>query len=83
MSMPVTVYTKTVCPQCIATKRRLDKLGVPYTEINIEHDAEAYERVTAMGFSAAPVVVAGDDAWSGFRYDKLGALVESASAGVA
>lgn len=83
MSMPVTVYTKTVCPQCIATKRRLDTLGVPYTEINIEHDEKAYKRVVEMGFSAAPVVVAGDDAWSGFRHERLGALAKDASANAA
>lgn len=79
MSMPVTVYTTTACPQCTATKRQLDKLGVPYTEINIEHDEEARRRVTDMGFVAAPVVVAGDDAWSGFRYERLGALAKDAS----
>lgn len=67
----VTVYSKSHCVQCNATKRQLAKLGVEYTEINLEQDAEALEKFKAAGFMQAPIVVAGEETWSGYRPDLL------------
>ena len=72
--MTVTVYTKDRCVQCNATYRALDAKGIAFEKVNVETDATALESVLAMGYQQAPVVVAGDDHWSGFRPDKIDAL---------
>jgi len=70
----VTVYSKPACVQCDATYRALDKKGIEYTVVDISTDARALEQVRALGYLQAPVVVAGEEAWSGFRPDQITAL---------
>ncbi|ROS78459.1 glutaredoxin-like protein NrdH [Cellulomonas sp. PhB143] len=72
--MNVTVYSKPACVQCDATYRALDKKGVDYTVVDISQDAEALELVRGLGYLQAPVVVADDTHWSGFRPDQISAL---------
>lgn len=36
----VEIYTKVHCPYCVKAKMLLDKLGVQYTEFNIETDPD-------------------------------------------
>lgn len=72
--MSVIVYTNPNCQPCKATKRKLDKEGIPYSEVNIQEDEKAKERVRALGYSSAPVVMTDDDHWSSFRPDKIAEL---------
>ena len=72
--MAITVYSKPNCVQCSATRRALDKAGLVYETVDISRDAEALEQVTSLGYAQAPVVVAGEEHWSGFRPDKIKAL---------
>ena len=65
--MNVTVYTKPACVQCNATYKALDKAGVAYDVVDITLDNEARDYVMALGYLQAPVVVAGNEHWSGFR----------------
>ena len=81
--MNVTVYTKPACVQCNATYRALDKKGIAYQSVDMSQDAEALERVRAMGYMQAPVVITDADHWSGFRPDKIEELAQSAAASVA
>ncbi|MDO5493988.1 MAG: glutaredoxin-like protein NrdH [Nesterenkonia sp.] len=81
--MSVTVYTKPACVQCNATYRALDKNGVTYSTVDISQDADALERVRALGYMQAPVVITEDDHWSGFRPDKISGLSTSAASSVA
>ena len=76
--MSITVYTKPACAQCNVTYKALDKLGLEYDVVDITEVPEAYDYVTALGYSAAPVVVAGEDHWSGFRPDRIKALAQPA-----
>jgi glutaredoxin-like protein NrdH len=76
--MTITVYTKPACVQCNATYKALDKQGTPYETVDISEDAEARDYVMALGHLQAPVVVAGDQHWSGFRPDRIKALAEAA-----
>ena len=69
--MTITVYTKPACVQCNATYRALDKHGVDYTVVDISEDADARDYVMALGYLQAPVVIADDDHWSGFRPDRI------------
>lgn len=78
--MSITVYSKPACVQCDATYRALDKLGVSYTTVDLTQDAEALERVRALGYLQAPVVLAGDEHWSGYRPDRIKAVAELAAA---
>lgn len=71
----IAVYSKPSCVQCTQTYRKLDKLGLEYTVIDITEDPDAYEYVTGtLGYSAAPVVVTETGHWYGFDPDKLAAL---------
>ena len=72
--MAITVYSKPNCVQCNATYRALDKAGLRYETVDISLDVEALEQVRTLGYAQAPVVVAGEDHWSGFRPDKIKAL---------
>lgn len=69
-----TVYTKPACVQCDMTKKLLDKNGVSYTTVDITQNQEAYDKIVAMGFMAAPVVITDDDAWAGFNPEKINAI---------
>ncbi len=73
-SIKVTVYSKPACVQCDATYRALDKKGIEYSVVDISTDDDALERVRALGFLQAPVVVAGEESWAGFRPDRITAL---------
>ncbi|OBI29046.1 redoxin NrdH [Mycolicibacter sinensis] len=70
----VTVYTKPACVQCNATYKALDKQGIPYTTVDITDDDQARDYVLSLGYLQAPVVVAGDEHWSGFRPDRIKSL---------
>ena len=78
--MDITVYSKPSCVQCDATKRSLNKTGIPYDVVDITQDADALAQVKSMGYVQAPVVVTDGDHWSGFRPDKLKALTALAAA---
>ena len=67
----ITVYSKPACVQCTATYRAMDKLGLHYEVIDLAEDEAALLDVMAMGYQQVPVVVDGDDHWSGFRPDKI------------
>jgi glutaredoxin-like protein NrdH len=81
MSTDVVVYTKPACVQCDATYRDLDRKGVAYTTVDLATDAEALAVVKELGYLQAPVVVAGDQHWSGFRPDHITALAAAIKAG--
>jgi len=72
--MTITVYSKPACVQCTATYRALDRLGVNYDIVDISQDAEALDRVRSLGYMQAPVVIAGEQHWAGFRPDMINAL---------
>ncbi|OAM73047.1 glutaredoxin family protein [Devosia elaeis] len=74
----ITLYTKPNCVQCDATKRALDRAGVVYDTVDLTQDPTALEQVQQWGYCSAPVVVAGDDHWSGFRPDKISEIRRSA-----
>lgn len=72
--MDITVYSKPLCVQCDATKRALDKADIAYELVDVTEDAAALEKIKALGYLQAPVVIAGVDHWSGFRPEKLRTL---------
>ncbi|WP_099332969.1 glutaredoxin-like protein NrdH [Actinomyces minihominis] len=73
--MTITVYSKPRCVQCDATYRALDKHGVSYETVDVSVDAEALQYIVGLGYNQAPVVIVGDSHWSGFRPDRINAVV--------
>ncbi|KJR06063.1 glutaredoxin family protein [Gordonia sihwensis] len=78
--MTITVYTKPGCQPCRMTIRRLDALGIDYTVVDISRDDAARDYVMALGYQQAPVVVAGDTHWSGFRPERIKSLTKEGAA---
>ena len=76
--MAITVYTKPACVQCNATYCALDKAGIEYDVIDITENAQARDYVMSLGYLQAPVVVAGENHWSGFRPDEISKLTPAA-----
>lgn len=72
--MSITVYTKPACMQCTATKKALDRAGLEYELVDITMDSQALDYVMALGYTAAPIVVADGEHWSGFRPDRIKSL---------
>lgn len=70
----VTVYTLPSCVQCESTKKFLKNKDVQFNVVDMSEDPGALEMVKSLGYQAAPVVIAGEDHWSGFRPDKLSTL---------
>lgn len=72
--LSITVYSKPRCPQCTATQRKLNGLGVPHESMDA---SEALSFIQSLGYSQAPVVVVRDAEgavvrhWSGFRPDLI------------
>lgn len=75
MTQPnITVYSKNDCGQCSSTYKALDRAGLDYTVRMVDEDPEALAIVKELGYLQAPVVVAGDTHWSGFRPGEIAKL---------
>ena len=72
--MTVTVYTKPSCVQCTATYRALNAKGIEFEIFDVSVDEKALQAVKDLGYLQAPVVIADDEHWSGFRPDKIDEL---------
>lgn len=73
--MSVIVYSNPNCTACEQTKRFLTVKGIEFESKMIQDSPEVFDLIEEKGYSAAPVVVAGEESWSGFRLDKLNTLV--------
>lgn len=71
---PIIVYSKPACVQCTATYKAFDKAGVDYEVVDITTDNKARDHLMSLGYQQAPVVVAGEEHWSGFRPDRVKAV---------
>jgi glutaredoxin-like protein NrdH len=68
------VYSKPACVQCTATYKALNKAGIDYKTVDITTNPDARDYVISLGYQQAPVVVAGEHHWSGFRPDRVKAV---------
>lgn len=74
----ITVYTKPACVQCNAVVKALEKLKLNFRKVDITADPAARDYVMALGYLAAPVVVADADThFSGYRPDQIKALADT------
>ena len=73
--MSVIVYSNPNCTQCEQTKRFLTVKGIEFESRMIADSPEVMPLIEGKGYRSAPVVVVGEESWSGFRLDKLNTLV--------
>jgi len=73
--MSVIVYSNPNCQACEQTKRFLTVKGIEFEAKMIQDSPEIFALIDEKGYASAPVVVVGDDSWSGFRLDKLNTLI--------
>ena len=71
----VVVYSNPNCTACEQTKRFLTVKNIPFESKMISDSPEVFSLIEEKGYKSAPVVVAGDQSWSGFRLDKLSELL--------
>lgn len=75
MKNKVLVYSPpTSCQQCRLTKMALDKLGITFDDRNVESYPDEVKALIAQHGRQAPIVVAGDRVWTGFRPDLIASL---------
>lgn len=72
--IPVTVYTKSNCVQCEMTKKQFDKLGIIYSEVDLEQNPAILKEFTSQGYLAAPIVTTDTKTWSGFNLKRIQSL---------
>lgn len=74
------MYTTTWCGDCTVTKNYLNKYGIAFEEIDIEHDAEAAAYVQSVndGRRSVPTLVVDGEATSlsGFTRAKFDAFLQ-------
>lgn len=73
--MPAVIYTLPSCVQCDTSKRLMKSMNIEYTEVDLSQNEEAYEMVRALGYTSAPVIISGEQHWSGFRMERIKSLV--------
>ena len=74
--MTISVYSKPQCVQCTATKKALERAEIEFEIFDVTEDQDAYNTVMDLGYLQAPVVIAGDEHWSGFQPDRIAKLAE-------
>jgi glutaredoxin-like protein NrdH len=74
----ITVYSRPDCEPCKATIRKLNQLGLPHQKIDVTEEPDALDYIRGLGYLQAPVVVAGDDHWSGYRPHRIKELADGA-----
>jgi glutaredoxin 3 len=57
----LTVYSKTVCPYCTQAKNLLKLKNIDFTEVNIEQDTDARNKMVSMGLRTVPQIFKGQE----------------------
>ncbi|MCW1907742.1 MAG: NrdH-redoxin [Candidatus Saccharibacteria bacterium] len=74
----ITVYSATWCAFCHMAKNYFDKLGVAYTDRDVEQDmAAATEAVSKSGQMGIPVIDIGGEIIVGFDRPKIDAALKA------
>jgi len=62
VSLPITMYGATNCDDSERTRSRLNELGIPFREVNIDHDSAAERFVIFInrGYRSTPTLVFGE-----------------------
>lgn len=69
--MTITVYRLPDCRQCTWTERDLTRHGLDFDVVDLQEHPELVARFKEEGLLSAPIVIAGDERWSGLRPDLI------------
>lgn len=73
--MKIIIYSPPgCCQQCRATKTALERRGLSWDDRLASDYPEEVDRLAVLHGRQAPLVVAGEQSWSGFRPDLIGKL---------
>lgn len=76
-SAPVKIYSTTWCVYCRMVKEYLDKLGVPFAELDIEKDPKAAQYIMGKSHSAGvPQIEIGEEVILGFDRPRIDAALK-------
>lgn len=53
-----------------------DRAGVSYDSIDLTQHPELADQFKELGHTQAPIVIAGETTWSGFRHSKIEATIQ-------
>jgi glutaredoxin-like protein NrdH len=73
----ITVYVKSTgfCGPCMLTKKALENAGLDFELLAVEdQDAAVIDDFRTRIGTEAPIVITDNDAWSGFRPDRIDEL---------
>lgn len=74
----VRIYSQPTCQDCNMAKAYLDRMRIPYEDINVQEDKKAMEEmVRRYGIRVTPVIVIGDRVMVGFNAPKLNKLLSA------
>ena len=60
MTDPITLYWQPGCTSCLRAKEFLRENGIRFQSVNVAEDSSGFERLTAYGVQAVPVITQGD-----------------------
>lgn len=72
----VTLYSTTWCGYCAKVRSLLKRNDIPFTELDVEKNADAGRAFERLGGRGVPVVTVGDRIVHGFNYARLRRLLE-------
>ncbi|MTD37048.1 glutaredoxin-like protein NrdH [Erwinia sp. CPCC 100877] len=72
--MRITIYTRSNCVQCHATKRAMKSRGFDFELINIDQHPKMADDLRDRGYRQLPVVITDSESWCGFRPDMINRL---------
>ncbi len=75
----LTIYTTPNCPSCRLTRQALDRAGITYEVIDLSGRPDLVEQMRSEGLLQAPILDDGTSRSSGFRPDRIRAIVDAAT----
>jgi glutaredoxin len=76
---PVVMYATSWCPYCAKARAYFARLGIAYTEYDVEKSATANAEFKRLGGRGVPLILVGREKMSGFSEDGFDALLARAS----
>lgn len=70
------IYGTDWCGHCAEARRYFTAHGIPFRDLDIEHDPEALRQYDAIGLPGVPVMVYEDMIWNGFSAESMDATRE-------
>lgn len=73
----IVIYTTSWCPYCKKAKHYFDSIKVSYTDCDVERSSQALEQFERLGGVSVPLIVIGDEKFSGFNAQAIQNTLEA------